>query len=65
MYFDLDILYCSGFSSDIWTEVGGVLSAVTRVCIYDRSGIGFSDRPVIKPHITDSEGMHSTYFSPI
>ena len=37
---------CVGISSDIWSDVQRDISKLTRVCIYDRAGLGFSDRPV-------------------
>ena len=35
----------TGMSSDVWSSVQERVAKVTRVCVYDRAGIGFSDRP--------------------
>ncbi|KAH3740765.1 uncharacterized protein LOC127850464 [Dreissena polymorpha] len=35
----------TGMSSDAWALVAPKIAKYTRVCIYDRAGIGFSDRP--------------------
>lgn len=35
-----------GQSSDVWTLVRSVIAKRTRVCVYDRAGIGFSDRAI-------------------
>ena len=42
---DISLLY-TGISSDIWSDIQRDISKLTRVCIYDRAGLGFSDRPV-------------------
>jgi pimeloyl-ACP methyl ester carboxylesterase len=34
----------TGMSSDAWTLVVPKLSKITKVCVYDRAGLGFSDR---------------------
>ena len=31
-------------TSDVWTLVRSVVAKRTRVCVYDRAGLGFSDR---------------------
>ncbi|WAR15897.1 YQJL-like protein [Mya arenaria] len=35
----------TGMTSDAWTVVFEKLAKYTRVCMYDRAGVGFSDRP--------------------
>ena len=35
-----------GQSSDVWALVRSVVAKRTRVCVYDRAGIGFSDRAI-------------------
>lgn len=35
----------TGSSSDVWIETQKQIARFTKVCIYDRSGIGFSDLP--------------------
>lgn len=35
----------TGSSSDVWIETQKQIAKFTKVCIYDRSGIGFSDLP--------------------
>jgi hypothetical protein len=45
-----------GVSSDIWIPLQEKLSKITKICIYDRSGLGMSDRPVDPPkNNTDEE----------
>ncbi|CAF0829974.1 unnamed protein product [Brachionus calyciflorus] len=34
-----------GLSSDIWLPLQEILSEVTKVCVYDRAGLGISERP--------------------
>lgn len=34
-----------GLSSDIWLPLQEKLSTITRVCVYDRAGLGLSERP--------------------
>lgn len=34
-----------GLSSDIWLPLQEKLSEVTKVCVYDRAGLGLSERP--------------------
>lgn len=34
-----------GLNSDIWLLLQEKLSEITKVCIYDRAGIGLSERP--------------------
>ncbi|XP_005109384.1 uncharacterized protein LOC101846099 [Aplysia californica] len=36
----------TGMSSDVWTAVVEKLSQHANVCVYDRAGIGFSERPI-------------------
>lgn len=45
----------TGMSSDVWTLVWPKISNVTRVCIYDRAGLGYSDRP--KENFTANDGV--------
>lgn len=39
----------TGMSSDVWTFIYQDISKVTKVCMYDRAGLGFSDRPKEAP----------------
>jgi len=45
----------TGMSSDVWSEVASKLSKLANVCVYDRAGIGFSDRPLNRTGVTDAE----------
>ena len=45
----------SGMSSDAWFLVISELSKFTKVCYYDRGGLGFSDRPFVNTTRTDSK----------
>lgn len=38
----------TGMSSDVWALVQPELAKVTKVCVYDRAGLGFSERPSYK-----------------
>ncbi|CAH1790667.1 unnamed protein product [Owenia fusiformis] len=35
----------TGMSSDVWLQVQLKLAKYTKVCVYDRAGLGFSERP--------------------
>ena len=35
----------TGMSSDVWALVQPELAKITKVCVYDRAGLGFSERP--------------------
>ena len=35
----------SGMTSDVWLPLQEKLSKITKVCVYDRAGLGLSDRP--------------------
>lgn len=37
----------TGQSSDAWTLIAPEIAKVARVCLYDRAGIGFSERPFV------------------
>lgn len=37
----------TGKSSDAWALIAPQVSKVARVCVYDRAGLGFSDRPLV------------------
>lgn len=43
-----------GLSSDIWLPLQENLSKITKVCIYDRAGLGLSERPN-EPPLNKSE----------
>lgn len=45
----------TGMSSDVWSAVASKLSKIANVCVYDRAGIGFSDRPLNRSTVTDAE----------
>ncbi|KAK3590920.1 hypothetical protein CHS0354_032639 [Potamilus streckersoni] len=44
----------TGMTSDAWTMVWTKLAIYSRVCVYDRAGLGFSDRP--HQNHTDADG---------
>ncbi|XP_048576305.1 uncharacterized protein LOC5510141 [Nematostella vectensis] len=44
----------TGMSSDAWALIAPKLAKTTRVCVYDRAGLGFSDRPFINRSQPDS-----------
>ncbi len=35
-----------GMNSDIWLPIQDKLSKMTKVCVYDRAGLGMSERPI-------------------
>jgi hypothetical protein len=35
-----------GMNSDIWLPIQDKLSKITKVCVYDRAGLGMSERPL-------------------
>ena len=37
----------TGQSSDAWALIAPEIAKIARVCIYDRGGLGFSDRPLV------------------
>ena len=37
----------TGQSSDAWALIAPEIAKIARVCIYDRAGLGFSDRPLV------------------
>lgn len=37
----------TGKSSDSWTLIAPQISKVARICVYDRAGLGFSERPLV------------------
>jgi len=52
----------TGFSSDAWMLIAPVIAKTTRVCFYDRAGLGFSDRPFVNKSLEKSQnrGQPST-----
>ncbi|CAG5128197.1 unnamed protein product [Candidula unifasciata] len=46
----------TGMSSDVWTLVATKLAEHTHVCVYDRAGLGFSDRPLVSEQM--GEDIH-------
>ena len=44
----------AGSNSDIFLPLQSKLAEITKVCVYDRAGLGFSDRP-IQPIVNQSE----------
>ena len=38
-----------GLNSDIWLPLQEKLSGITKVCVYDRAGLGLSERPFELP----------------
>ncbi|CAI9721050.1 Hypothetical predicted protein [Octopus vulgaris] len=44
----------TGMSSDVWSLVWPEIANVTRVCIFDRAGLGYSDRP--RENFTSNDG---------
>ncbi|XP_048737241.2 uncharacterized protein LOC125652243 [Ostrea edulis] len=49
----------TGMTSDVWELVWPSIAKVSRVCVYDRAGLGFSDRPVKNYSHTDGEDAKS------
>lgn len=37
----------TGMSSDAWVLIASEVAKVTKTCVYDRAGLGFSDRPFV------------------
>ena len=48
----------TGLTSDSWSAGVSELSAVTRVCVYDRAGLGWSDSP---PRLNRSDPGEARY----
>ncbi|BFZ11105.1 hypothetical protein BsWGS_14144 [Bradybaena similaris] len=57
----------TGMSSDVWTLVAGKLAEHANVCVYDRAGLGFSERPLNKTVPSEDKSMHyleqASYFT--
>ncbi|KAL5015361.1 hypothetical protein ScPMuIL_009631 [Solemya velum] len=51
----------TGMSSDAWFLVWPEVAKKTRVCIYDRAGLGLSDRPFQNSTSPDDEEVASNY----
>lgn len=49
----------TGMSSDAWTLVVPKLAKISKVCFFDRAGLGFSDRPFIN-RSTESDKNRGT-----
>ncbi|XP_067665448.1 uncharacterized protein [Haliotis asinina] len=49
----------TGMTSDVWTLVWPKLSKHAKVCIYDRAGLGFSERPYINQSQTAEERKYT------
>eukprot|EP00112_Aurelia_sp_Birch-Aquarium-sp1_P006728 Seg1737.4 transcript_id=Seg1737.4/GoldUCD/mRNA.D3Y31 product="hypothetical protein" protein_id=Seg1737.4/GoldUCD/D3Y31 len=47
----------SGLNSDVWNHIFDEVAEQTRVCVYDRAGIGFSERP----KVINSTAKHGTF----
>ncbi|XP_060062563.1 uncharacterized protein LOC132543120 [Ylistrum balloti] len=46
-----------GQTSDVWALIWPNVAKNARVCVYDRAGLGFSERPLI--NVTDQDGKDS------
>ncbi|XP_070533289.1 uncharacterized protein [Ptychodera flava] len=46
----------TGMTSDVWILVQEQLARLTKVCVYDRAGLGFSEAPSKYPNLSDSSG---------
>lgn len=46
----------TGASSDAWRELAPMVAKLTRVCVYDRAGLGFSERPATAVAAAASDG---------
>jgi len=46
-----------GMTSEVWALVAPALSRTSRVCMYDRAGLGFSDRPMMTRGNVSSKNM--------
>ena len=42
----------TGMSSDVWVLVQLELAKTTEVCVYDRAGLGLSERPPYKVQLS-------------
>ncbi|XP_028405991.1 uncharacterized protein LOC114528530 [Dendronephthya gigantea] len=51
-----------GYSSDMWSLVQTQVAKFTKVCVYDRAGIGFSERAA--QHLHDNQMSNITSESP-
>uniref|UniRef100_A0A2C9M4K3 acylglycerol lipase n=1 Tax=Biomphalaria glabrata TaxID=6526 RepID=A0A2C9M4K3_BIOGL len=51
----------TGMSSDVWTLVAAKLADHANVCIYDRAGLGFSERPLNKSNTTPDQASHINF----
>ncbi|CAL1530323.1 unnamed protein product [Lymnaea stagnalis] len=52
----------TGMNSDVWTLVVDKLSEHANVCVYDRAGLGFSERPLNKS-VPDSDPQNQLNFN--
>jgi pimeloyl-ACP methyl ester carboxylesterase len=48
-----------GYSSDVWLLVQANIAKFTKVCVYDRAGLGFSERATPRFHDNQHENMSS------
>lgn len=46
----------TGMSSDVWALIHPQLAQLTTVCVYDRAGLGFSDRPSLYQSSASEDG---------
>ncbi|XP_060571609.1 uncharacterized protein LOC132729804 [Ruditapes philippinarum] len=51
----------TGMNSDAWSLVFDKVAKYTRVCMYDRAGLGFSDRPYKNTTEVDGSDSNSNY----
>ncbi|XP_061174489.1 uncharacterized protein LOC133183563 [Saccostrea echinata] len=49
----------TGMTSDVWELVWPKIAKISRVCVYDRAGLGFSERPVMNYSQTDGQDAKS------
>lgn len=49
----------TGMTSDVWELVWPSIAKFSRVCVYDRAGLGFSDRPLKNYSQSDGEDAKS------
>jgi len=54
----------TGMSLDAWSRIQPKLAEITKVCSYDRAGLGFSDRPIVNASVDISELHGGEDFSP-
>ncbi|XP_052101320.1 uncharacterized protein LOC127735243 [Mytilus californianus] len=50
-----------GMTSDVWSLIYPQVAKIARVCVYDRAGLGFSERPLTNATEADGTDAKSNY----